>query len=226
MIDDKKTGERFRADKLIEDKIAVIVAQTGETAALSALQEVYGVANLIPESWSFSQMKEFIMQEIPNNPTSKKKADRTDVRKFNMMFYTYQGVLANEDNKVWMRPETAQGIFVNFKNIIDTTRMRIPFGIAQVGKSFRNEITPGNFLYRTREFEQMEIEYFVENDEDIAMDHFNEWAEMSKNFWFEKIGLSTDTLRLRKHEEDELSHYSKATLDVEYQYPRGWGELQ
>lgn len=226
MIDDKNTGERFRADKLIEDKIAVIVAQTGETAALSALQEVYGVANLIPESWSFSQMKEFIMQEIPNNPTSKKKADRTDVRKFNMMFYTYQGVLANEDNKVWMRPETAQGIFVNFKNIIDTTRMRIPFGIAQVGKSFRNEITPGNFLYRTREFEQMEIEYFVENDEDIAMDHFNEWAEMSKNFWFEKIGLSTDTLRLRKHEEDELSHYSKATLDVEYQYPRGWGELQ
>ena len=226
MIDDKHTGERFRADKLIEDKIALIVAEVGEPWTLQAFQKVYKVPNLIPESWTFEQMHDFIKEEIPNNPNNKKKADRTEVRKFNMMFSTYQWVLANEDNKVWLRPETAQGIFVNFKNVMDTTRMRIPFWIAQIGKSFRNEITPGNFLFRTREFEQMEIEYFVENDEDKAMEKFAEWKEQSEDFWYNKIGLDTEKLRFRDHEDDELSHYSKATVDVEYKYPRGWGELQ
>jgi len=226
MIDDKHTGERFRADKLIEDKIALIVTEVGEPWTLQALQKVYKVQNLIPESWTFEQMYDFIKEEIPNNPNNKKKADRTEVRKFNMMFSTYQWVLANEDNKVWLRPETAQGIFVNFKNVMDTTRMRIPFWIAQIGKSFRNEITPGNFLFRTREFEQMEIEYFVENDEDKAMEKFAEWKEQSEDFWYNKIGLDKEKLRFRDHEDDELSHYSKATVDVEYKYPRGWGELQ
>ena len=226
MIDDKKTGDRFRADKLIEDKIALILEKIGTAGVTQAVNTVYKVDNLIPESWTFAQMKDFIDNEIPNNPNTNKKADRTEVRKFTMMFYTYQGVFANEENKVWLRPETAQGIFVNFKNIIDTMRVRIPFGIAQIGKSFRNEITPGNFLYRTREFEQMEIEYFVKNDEDKGMEAFSLWRDQCADFLSRVIWLSPDNLRFRDHEKDELSHYSKATIDVEYQYPRWWGELQ
>lgn len=170
-------------------------------------------------------MKEFIVNEIPNNPNKKKqKADWTNVRKFELMFYTYQGVIHDEDNKIWMRPETAQGIFVNFKNVMDTTRMRIPFGIAQMGKAFRNEITPGNFLYRTREFEQMEIEYFVHPDE--AAEHFDKWQQDSMHWRRNILGLREENLRFREHESDELSHYSAGTFDVDYQYPRGWGELQ
>ena len=142
------------------------------------------------------------------------------MRKFAMMFYTYQGVIHDEDNKIWMRPETAQGIFVNFRNVLDTTRMRVPFGIGQVGKAFRNEITPGNFLYRTREFEQMEIEYFVhEND---AADYFKSRQEESMQFWIETIGLTEENLKFREHESDELSHYSRGTFDVEFNYPWGW----
>lgn len=226
MIDDKKTGERFRADKLIEDKIATIMKQAGEAGTLQAIGKVYGVNNLVPESWTFEQMQAFIAAEVPNNPNNGKKADWTEVRKFNMMFYTYQGVISNEENKVWLRPETAQGIFVNFKNVMDTTRMRIPFGIAQIGKAFRNEITPGNFLFRTREFEQMEIEYFVENDTDKAMEKFNEWKDQSQDFWYNKVGLNKEKLKFRDQDPDELAHYAKATTDVEYQFPRGWGELQ
>jgi len=219
LIDDKVTGERFRADKIIEDAIA----EKGYT--VEDIQPKYWVENLIPESRTFEQMKAFIVAEIPNNPKSKKKAaERTDVRKFAMMFYTYQGVIHDEDNKIWMRPETAQGIFVNFRNVLDTTRMRVPFGIGQVGKAFRNEITPGNFLYRTREFEQMEIEYFVhEND---APDYYKTWQEESMKFWLETVGLTKDNLKFREHESDELSHYSNGTFDVEFKYPRGWGELQ
>jgi len=167
-------------------------------------------------------MKQFIERFIPNNPNSGKPADRTDVRKFAMMFSTHQGVIEDEENKIRLRPETAQGIFVNFKNILDTTRLRIPFGIAQVGKSFRNEITPGNFLYRTREFEQMEIEYFVENDLEVGRKAFEAWKEASMVWWRDNIGIDMEKLRFRKHEEDELSFYSAGTYDVEYQYPRGW----
>ncbi len=174
-------------------------------------------------------MHDFIVKEIPNNPNSKKSkpADRTEVRKFQMMFYTYQGVVHDDaDAKIWMRPETAQGIFVNFRNILDTTRMRVPFGIAQIGKAFRNEITPGNFLYRTREFEQMEIEYFVSNKKDEAMKAFEDRKVASKDRWENKLKLSADKIRFREHESDELSHYSDGTFDVEFEYPRGWGELQ
>lgn len=223
LIDDKVTGERFRADKLIEEKIEQMRHEGKEQDMLAT----YGVANLIPESRTFEQMKAFIVAEIPNNPNkSKQKADWTDVRKFELMFYTYQGVIHDEDNKIWMRPETAQGIFVNFKNVLDTTRMRIPFGIGQVGKSFRNEITPGNFLYRTREFEQMEIEYFVENDEEIARDSFAMWKQASMSFRQDIMSFSQDNVRFREHESDELSHYSKGTFDVEFKYPWGWWELQ
>lgn len=184
------------------------------------------IHNLIPESRTFDQMKAFIVKEIPNNPTSKKKADRTDVRKFSGMFYTYQWVVHDDDNKIWMRPETAQGIFINFKNVIDTTRMRVPFGIGQVGKAFRNEITPGNFLYRTREFEQMEIEYFVENDPKKADEAFSSRREASMRRWQDHMQFKPEHVRFRQHEADELSHYSAGTFDVEFQYPRWRGELQ
>jgi glycyl-tRNA synthetase len=170
-------------------------------------------------------MHEFIVNEIPNNPNSKKEkaAEWTEVRKFQMMFYTYQGVVHDDaDSKIWMRPETAQGIFVNFRNVLDTTRMRVPFGIAQVGKAFRNEITPGNFLYRTREFEQMEIEYFVSNEKEEAMKAFEDRKAASKDRWENKIQLTSEKIRFREHESDELSHYSDGTFDVEFQYPRGW----
>jgi glycyl-tRNA synthetase len=168
-------------------------------------------------------MKSFIVAEIPYNPNDKKKkkpAEWTDVRTFELMFYTYQGVIHDEDNKIWMRPETAQGIFVNFKHVLDTTRMRVPFGIGQVGKSFRNEITPGNFLYRTREFEQMEIEYFVEDDDAVAEQAFRDRQQTSMQFWLESMGFTKEQVRFREHEADELSHYSKGTFDVEFQYPR------
>lgn len=184
------------------------------------------INNLVPESWTLEQMKAFIVKEIPNNPNTQKPADRTDVRKFAMMFYTYQGVIHNEDNKIRMRPETAQGIFVNFKNVLDTTRMRIPFGIAQVGKAFRNEITPGNFLYRVREFEQMEIEYFVENDKEKAWAAFDSRKQECMKRRVELMQLRDENVRFRAHESDELSHYSAWTFDVEFKFPRGWGELQ
>jgi glycyl-tRNA synthetase len=255
LIDDKNTGERFRADKLIEEHIEQIrvkyaaleeqardqlinsyrkekdseyehmqnVAASFEHAdhfLLDERKKHYQVANLIPESWSLEQMREVIVGEGIRNPHSKKDPDWTDVRKFELMFYTHQGVIHDDESKIWMRPETAQGIFVNFKNILDTTRMRLPFGIAQVGKAFRNEITPGNFLYRTREFEQMEIEYFVSNDESVAMESFKERQEMSMERRQTTMQLNQDNLRFREHESDELSHYSRGTFDVEYHYPR------
>jgi glycyl-tRNA synthetase len=220
LIDDKRSWQRFRADKLIEELIAEKKLTLEDLADL-------GVENLIPESWSFSQMKACIVKYCTTHPEKKKQpVEWTDVRTFNMMFFTYQWVIVAEENKVWMRPETAQGIFVNFKNVIDTTRMRIPFGIAQIGKAFRNEITPGNFLYRTREFEQMEIEYFVENDTALWKKRFEQWKKDSQTFWFEWMKFNPNHMRFRDHEQDELSHYSAWTTDVEYAYPRWWWELQ
>lgn len=186
----------------------------------------FWINNLIPESRTLDQMKQFIVTLIPNNPNTKKPADWTDVRKFALMFYTYQGVLQDEGSKIRMRPETAQGIFVNFKNILDTTRMRIPFGIGQIGKAFRNEITPGNFLFRTREFEQMEIEYFVENDKEKARAAFEERKQDCMKRRKEIVQLTEENVRFRAHESDELSHYSAGTFDVEFKFPRGRGELQ
>jgi glycyl-tRNA synthetase len=186
----------------------------------------YWITNLVPESRTFEQMRDFIVDKIPNNPISKKKANWTDVRKFSMMFYTYQGVIHDEENKIRLRPETAQGMFVNFKNIIDTMRVRLPFGIGQIGKAFRNEITPGNFLYRTREFEQMEIEYFVAPEEEVALQSIEKRKDDSRHWWTEVVKISTDNLRRRTHEADELSHYSRGTWDVEFLYPWWWGELQ
>ncbi|MEE1114102.1 MAG: glycine--tRNA ligase, partial [Eubacterium sp.] len=146
----------------------------------------------------------------------------TDIRQFNLMFKTFQGVTEDAKNTVYLLPETAQGIFVNFKNVQRTSRKKIPFGIGQIGKSFRNEITPGNFTFRTREFEQMELEFFCEPDTDLEW--FDYWRTFCHN-WLNSLGLSDDVLRFRDHSKEELSFYSKATTDVEFLFPFGWGEL-
>jgi glycyl-tRNA synthetase len=148
--------------------------------------------------------------------------DFTDIRQFDLMFKTHQGVTESSTNEIYLRPETAQGIFVNFKNVQRSMRKKMPFGIAQVGKSFRNEITPGNFTFRTREFEQMELEFFCKPGEDLEW--FSYWREFCKN-WLLNLGMNEDNMRLRDHDQDELSHYSNATTDIEYKFPFGWGEL-
>ncbi len=147
----------------------------------------------------------------------------TDARAFNLMFKTFMGPIEEEATVTFMRPETAQGIFVNFENILNASRKKLPFGIAQIGKSFRNEITPGNFIFRTREFEQMEIEYFVKPGTDD--EHFEKWVSGRFN-WYQKYGMKKENLRLRPHEKDELAHYAKCCTDIEYLFPMGWSELE
>jgi glycyl-tRNA synthetase len=147
----------------------------------------------------------------------------TEPRNFNLMFKTFMGPVEDQAAVVYLRPETAQGIFVNFHNILTTTRKRLPFGVAQIGKSFRNEITPGNFTFRTREFEQMEIEYFVKPGTDE--EHFNKWVE-ERYKWYKELGISPERLRLRPHDPEELAHYAKACIDIEYYFPMGWSELE
>lgn len=152
------------------------------------------------------------------------KCDWTIPKEFNLMFKTHQGVVEETASAVYLRPETAQGIFVNFKNIVQTCRQRIPFGVAQIGKAFRNEITPGNFTYRTREFEQMEIEYFISPEKKDVKKQFEEWKKTCWQ-WYLDLGIKKENLKFREHEADELSHYSTMTFDIEYQFPFGWGEL-
>jgi glycyl-tRNA synthetase len=197
LMDCRSCKTRHRADKLIED--------FGEKA----------------DGWSFEKMSEFIKENNIACPDCG-KCDFTDIRTFNLMFKTFQGITEDSKNELYLRPETAQGIFVNFANIARTSRKKIPFGVAQIGKSFRNEITPGNFIFRIREFEQMELEFFCKPDTDL------EWFLYWKNYchkWLNDLGLKDENLKLRDHEQDELSFYSKATTDIEYLFPFGWGEL-
>ena len=205
LMDCRECHERFRADKLMEDWCA----QTGFTLDKPI------------DAFSQQEMKAFVDEhEIPC-PTCGKH-NFTDIRQFNLMFKTFQGVTEDAKNTVYLRPETAQGIFTNFVNVQRTTRRKLPFGIGQIGKSFRNEITPGNFIFRVREFEQMELEFFCQPDTDL------EWFEYWRNFcheWLLSIGLKDENLRLRDHEKEELSFYSKATTDFEFLFPFGWGEL-
>ncbi|MGH7905790.1 MAG: glycine--tRNA ligase [Candidatus Binataceae bacterium] len=149
----------------------------------------------------------------------------TEARRFNLMFKTFIGPVEDEAGTIYLRPETAQGIFANFANIVDTQRVKLPFGVAQIGKSFRNEITPGNFIFRTREFEQMEMEFFVKPGPDEEQRWFDYWVDCRFN-WFIKYGIASERLKLRPHASDELSHYSRGTTDLEYLYPFGWGELE
>lgn len=202
LMDCKKCKERVRGDKLIEGKLGV------EAAAGKSLEEISKIIK-----------KEKIL--CPKCG----ECDFTEARSFNLMFKTHQGVIEDKGSPVYLRPETAQGIFINFKNILQTSRKRLPFGIAQTGKAFRNEITPGNYTYRTREFEQMEIEYFIEpNDKKAAKISFDDWKKESME-WFESLGIDKKNLRFREHDKEELSHYSSMTVDVEYNFPFGWGEL-
>ncbi|MDD2954675.1 MAG: glycine--tRNA ligase [Oscillospiraceae bacterium] len=198
LMDCKDCKTRHRADKLIEDA-------TGDVA----------------DGWSNEQMMDFIREHNIKCPSCG-SANFTDIRKFNLMFKTFQGVTEDAKNEIFLRPETAQGIFVNFANIQRTTRKKLPFGVAQVGKSFRNEITPGNFTFRTREFEQMELEFFCKPDTDL--DWFQYWRSYCENFLL-ALGMKKENMRLRDHEQEELSFYSKATTDIEFLFPFGWGEL-
>ncbi|MGI6020124.1 MAG: glycine--tRNA ligase [Lachnospiraceae bacterium] len=205
LMDCRQCHERFRADKIIED----FCAENGIELSSSV------------DGWSNEEMKAFIDEHNIPCPTCGSH-DFTDIRQFNLMFKTFQGVTEDAKNTVYLRPETAQGIFVNFKNIQRTSRKKIPFGIGQIGKSFRNEITPGNFTFRTREFEQMELEFFCEPDTDLEW--FAYWKEFCRN-WLFSLGLKEDELKFRDHDPEELSFYSKATTDVEFKFPFGWGEL-
>ncbi|PJA47863.1 MAG: glycine--tRNA ligase [candidate division SR1 bacterium CG_4_9_14_3_um_filter_40_9] len=214
LIDCKKCKSRERADKLIEEYL-----HKNKTKETELPKHRAGEKTPAEDMMDFINAKKI---KCPKCGT----CDWTDPKKFNLMFKTQQGVIEGEGTDIYLRPETAQGIFVNFKNILDTMRVRIPFGIAQVGKAFRNEITPGNFMFRVREFYQMEIEYFVENDEKVGLKAFKEWMETSKKRWIDEIGIKKDKLKFREHDKEELSFYSKGTFDVEYEFPRGWGELQ
>ena len=205
LMDCKQCKERFRADKLIED----YNAEHGI--------EMEGSI----DGWSQEQMKQYIEDNHICCPSCGAH-DFTDIRQFNLMFKTFQGVTEDAKNTVYLRPETAQGIFVNFKNVQRTSRKKVPFGIGQIGKSFRNEITPGNFTFRTREFEQMELEFFCKPGTDL------EWFAYWKQFcidWLRTLGIKEDEMRARDHSPEELCFYSKATTDLEFLFPFGWGEL-
>lgn len=224
LVDDKSTWERFRADKLIEDHIEGMRLDKSQEEILEYFSSEYKASNLTPDSWTLEQQYQVLTWEKIHNPNSKKEADWTEVRHFNLMLSTKLGVIQDDSNKIWLRPETAQAMFVNFKNVIDTTRARLPFGLAQVWKAFRNEITPGNFLFRTKEFEQMEIQMFLtEEDSDIW---YKKFEEMSREFWTKKIGINKEKLRNRDHDSDELAHYAKQARDFEYHFPWWWWELQ
>ena len=205
LMDCKECKERFRADKVIEDWC-----------------EANGTELPKPvDALSQDEMKEFIGEHEIGCPTCDKH-NWTDIRQFNLMFKTFQGVTEDAKNTVYLRPETAQGIFVNFQNVQRTTRKKLPFGVGQVGKSFRNEITPGNFTFRTREFEQMELEFFCKPGTEL------EWFAYWKSFchkWLLDLGMQDENVRLRDHADEELSHYSNATTDFEFMFPFGWGEL-
>ncbi|HNW05277.1 MAG TPA: glycine--tRNA ligase [Oscillospiraceae bacterium] len=198
LMDCKQCHTRHRADKLIAE-------QTGTD----------------PEGWDFKRMRDFVTEKGVKCPVCG-SVDFTDIRSFNLMFKTFQGVTEDATSQIYLRPETAQGIFVNFENVQRTTRKKIPFGIGQVGKSFRNEITPGNFVFRTREFEQMELEFFCKPGTDL--DWFVYWKDFCEN-WLLRLGMTKEHLRRRDHTPEELAFYSVGTTDFEFLFPFGWGEL-
>ncbi len=205
LMDCRECHERFRADNLIEEYCAEHGMELGETV----------------DAWSQEKMKAFVEEHSIPCPNCGKH-NFTDIRQFNLMFKTFQGVTEDAESVVYLRPETAQGIFVNFKNVQRTSRKKIPFGIGQIGKSFRNEITPGNFTFRTREFEQMELEFFCEPGTDL------EWFQYWRGFcrdWLISLGIKEEDIRLRDHSPEELCFYSKATTDIEFRFPFDWGEL-
>ena len=204
LIDCKACKARFRADKIIEDYM-----------------KAKGIDDVSVDGWPREKLEEYLQTENIVCPECGKQ-DFTGIRQFNLMFKTFQGVTEDSQSEIFLRPETAQGIFVNFKNVARTSRKKIPFGIGQVGKSFRNEITPGNFTFRTREFEQLELEFFCKPGTNLEW--FSYWRKACVDF-LKALGMKDDHIKLRDHEKEELSHYSNATTDIEYMFPFGWGEL-
>jgi glycyl-tRNA synthetase len=203
LMDCKECKARYRADQLIED----YATKKGLNVSTASMQQ--------------DEMEAFLAEKEINCPACGKR-NFTGIRKFNLMFKTFQGVTEDSSSEIFLRPETAQGIFVNFRNVQRTTRKRLPFGIGQIGKSFRNEITPGNFIFRIREFEQMELEFFCAPDEEMKW--FQYWKEFCHS-WLLSLGMTKENIKLRDHDAEELSHYSNATTDIEYLFPFGWGEL-
>ncbi|MBQ9879228.1 MAG: glycine--tRNA ligase [Clostridia bacterium] len=198
LMDCRSCHTRHRADKLIED-----------------------ASGIDPAGWSFDEMSAYIKEHNIVCPDCG-ECNFTDIRTFNLMYKTYQGVTEDAKNEIYLRPETAQGIFVNFLNVQRTTRRKLPFGICQIGKSFRNEITPGNFIFRIREFEQMEMEFFCKPGTELEW--FAYWKDYCKS-WLLSLGIKEESIRLRDHDQKELSFYSNATTDIEFTFPFGWGEL-
>ena len=201
LVDCKNCKHRFRADHLLENSLK---------------------KNDVELQNSMKEIDKLIQEKNPACPHCGTKGNFSDTRQFNLMFQTEQGVTSDTSDTIYLRPETAQGIFINFKNIATTSRQKLPFGIAQIGKSFRNEITPGNFIFRTREFEQMELEFFC--DAKNSLQEFKNWQKFCEE-WLLKVGFQKELFRWREHSKDELSHYSKATSDLEFDFPFGWSEL-
>jgi len=224
LVDNKDSKKRYRLDHLIQAQKPAIIQTLAEKFNLSGAPDdeemIQGITAGVQE---MEDSGSFLKEAGVRDPHSGAVGNWTDCRQFNLMFKTSIGPVDDKDNVIYMRPETAQGIFVNFSNVQITSRQKLPFGIAQVGKAFRNEITTGNFLFRTREFEQMEMQFFITPGENAEWLEF--WSQERLN-WFAKLGIDPDKLRLRPHGDDELAHYSSACFDVEYKFPFGWSELE
>jgi glycyl-tRNA synthetase len=231
MVDDRETKQRYRADHVM-----VYVPKDGKGNAFAFLpgeeevaeKKIKRDARRNPDDYDKVALTKLPLDQFGNivAPATKTAGTLTEPRAFNLMFITYVGAIQDEDSKSYLRPETAQGIFLNYKNIVDTTRVKIPFGVAQIGKSFRNEVTPRNFIFRSREFEQMEMEFFCHPDESRK---WYEFWKAERMRWWKSLGIKEENLKLRDHEQDELSHYSKMTVDIEYKYPftaPDFGELE
>ena len=234
MVDDRETKQRYRADHVL-----VYVPKDGQGSAFAfmpgdeaeAEKKIKRGARRNPEDYDVVPLVSLPLDQYGNivAPATKEPGTLTEPREFNLMFVTYVGALADEESKAYLRPETAQGIFLNYKNVLDTMRVKVPFGIAQIGKSFRNEVTPRNFIFRSREFEQMEMEWFCHPDD--AQTWFDYWKDQRMKWW-RSLGVAEENLRFRDHDKDELSHYAKTgvgTVDIEYKYPftaPDYGELE
>jgi len=240
MVDCKETKQRFRADHLrvlratdrsVKQMFAYVERDDSMRAEALKRLTKYAKRDFATHELEDIPLSEVVLSDYQNlvNPNAKAPGTLTEPRQFNLMFVTYVGAVRDEDNLVYLRPETAQGIFTNFKNVVDTTRVRVPFGIAQTGKAFRNEVTPRNFTFRSREFEQMEVEFFCHPEQ--AREWYAFWRDWRMSWW-RKMGLASENLRLREHDRDELAHYAKAgagTSDIEYRFPftdPGFGELE
>lgn len=229
MVDNKLTKKRYRLDHLLLNQPSNILIEVEKALGIKAevgdgaSTIVSKIINVITKKETNFNLNGFGIIDYENLKNNKGEADWTIPSQFNLMLKTFLGASEESSNETYLRPETAQGIFVNFNNVVNTARQKLPFGIAQLGKAFRNEITTGNFLFRTREFEQMEMEYFIYPED--AEEQLEYWSQERLN-WYKKLGVRADKLRLRPHAKDELAHYCTACYDVEYEFPFGWSELE